>query len=159
MLVRQAQAQGYKHYGNRKYNDIGDIAVTQVKDTGSTMAVLEKAGIRIQYNKLSIETSVDEVRRSFRELVGDQPFLQIDESGCPILVDALSGGYRLDKKGEFPFKDGFYDNPADCFRYGVWAVRRGYADAESLSTSVAYVDDTPYALNTDLAYKEEFDHE
>lgn len=157
MFIRQVQAIGLKRYGVRGYIDFGDIAVRQKKDTGSTLAVLARNGIRMQSNSMSIDTSIDECRRFLRQMYDGEPMFQIDVDECPILSEALGGGYRMDKNGEFPLKDGYYDHPADAWRYGMVGIMRGYSDTSAVFDSVEYREDHPPFH--DVSYRPEDDNE
>lgn len=99
--------------------DFGDPAVVQKKDTGSTLATLMKEGILIRHRHSLIEEGLRIARQRLELLIDRQPAVQLDRKGCPILIRALSGGYHLDEDGKKPVKDGFYDHPADAFRYGL----------------------------------------
>ena len=103
---------------NVNFIDYGDPAVTQKKDTGSTLMELRKLGITMQYRTSKIEEGVNLIRRMLEQLVRGEPIIQLDAVGCPILARALAGGYHLDKAGLKPVKDGFYEHVADAFRYG-----------------------------------------
>lgn len=130
--------------------DFGDPAVVQKKDTGSTLGELWKHGIQMQYQSSTIEKGLKLVRHRFTTLIDGEPAVQIDRAGCPILVSAVRGGYALDKKGEKPVKDGYYDHLADTFRYGVLNIDNGgYTVGEDLPTSVATV--PTYNLPTSVA--------
>jgi hypothetical protein len=136
--------EGNQLYGpNQRYIDFGDIAVKQQKDTGSTLKALLDLGIRMQFGPMGIEASVDVVRRQLRTIIEGQPALQFDMAGCPVLISAVGGGYRMDKKGEAPLKDGYYDHSADALRYGVMNLMgpgRGWSDYDDRPKSVALWD-------------------
>lgn len=156
-FIRQVQAIGLRRFGVRRYIDFGDIAVRQKKDTGSTLSVLARNGIYMQSNVMSIDTSVDECRRFLRQMYDGEPMFQVDLEGCPILSEALGGGYRMDKTGEFPLKDGYYDHPADAWRYGLIGIQRGYADTSAQFDSVEYREtETPFS---NVSYRPEDDRE
>jgi hypothetical protein len=106
--------------GAADIRDYGDPAVRQHKDTGSTLNKLYAAGIQILYRDSGVDEGISLIRDLLQRIVNGEPMLQFDSSGCPVLIDAFKGGYHLDKKlGEKPVKDGFYEHPADAFRYGV----------------------------------------
>lgn len=100
--------------------DFGDPAVTQHKDTGSMLALLAKAGIHIGFSKCEIDVSLRVVRNKCNTLISGEPAILVDARKCPILVGALLGGYHFKKDGVTPHKDGYYDHPMDCLRYGIW---------------------------------------
>jgi hypothetical protein len=45
------------------------------------------------------------------------PLLRFDRQGCPLLIDAISGGYAMDERTDEPKKDGYYDHLVDALRY------------------------------------------
>lgn len=106
----------------QKIVDIGDIAVKQKKDTGSTLYKLYKEGIKMMFQSQSIDRGLSLLRKQFGELIEGLPAIQIDKRYCPILVSALGGGYHMDETGAEPVKDGYYDHPVDTLRYGVVGV-------------------------------------
>ena len=133
--------------------DFGDPAVVQKKDTGSTLGVLAREGITMRYRTAPIERGLNIMRRTMNTMIEGEPAAQWDRRGCPILIQALRGGYALDDKGEKPVKDGFYDHPVDADRYGflnvLGGMHTGYLTGDSagggsshgnhnLPTSVAY---------------------
>ncbi len=127
------------------FTDFGDPAVAQQKDTGKTLAEFAKEGITIRYKRSTIDEGVRAVRQGLSQMIRGEPSIQIDPSSCPILCAALRGGYRL-KEGvgndrtPKPFKDGFYDHPADAFRYGIIHVFGSYAKSNyTLPESIEYV--------------------
>lgn len=104
-----------------KLLDFGDPAVRQKKDTGQALAVLAREGILVRYKIRgagSVKLTLDLVRRLLATTVMGEPLLVFDRRHCPVLIDALKGGYRMTDDGTEPFKDGFYEHVADAFRYG-----------------------------------------
>lgn len=101
--------------------DYGDPAVRQKKDTGSTLGALLTVGIQMRFKTgQKVRDGLDAVRAQLKLLADDgDPAILIDRKRCPILVNALKGGYRLAEDGETPFKDGFYEHIADALRYGI----------------------------------------
>jgi hypothetical protein len=126
----------------QEWTDFGDPAAAQKKDTGSTLSVLARLGINLRFRSSTIEYGVDLIRRLLERQTLGTPLLQFDLDKCPVLTDALKGGYRLDKLGEKPKKDGFYDHPSDAYRYGIinlyGAVGNMMPDVSKLPTSVAH---------------------
>lgn len=140
-FARRVKAIGAQHFGDVQYMDYGDPAVKQHKDTGSTLAALLAEGITMYFRESKILEGVDLIRRRLELLIDGEPALLFDEKGCPVLIDAMKGGYRLDKMGEKPFKDGFYDHVSDAYRYGVLnALGGGYnvGHFKTLPTSIEY---------------------
>jgi hypothetical protein len=124
--------------GMKKVTDYGDPAVKQRKDTGSTLAEFAKEGIIIHYVTTEFDPQVRLVKRMLGQAIRGAALLQVDRR-CGTLIDGLKGGYRMDKRGEAPFKDGFYDHLLDALRYGIANVlgNSRYGGGE-LPTSVAY---------------------
>lgn len=127
--------------------DFGDPAVRQMKDTGSTLQDLQAEGITMRYKLSLVDHGVKLIRKLLGQMVNGEPAMQFDELGCPILINALKGGYRLEdtlrqnQKDPQPKKDGFYDHPADAFRYGVINLLDdgvSHEDVENLPTNLGY---------------------
>lgn len=95
----------------------GDAAARQKKDTGSTLAVLSQEDVHLQYQLMDIDTTVRTVRGALDQMIRGIPSILIDRKEAPVLANAMKGGYRMDDRGVKPFKDGYYDNSADAFRY------------------------------------------
>jgi hypothetical protein len=102
--------------------DYGDPAARQKKDTGSTLVELSKEGIQLRYRIMTIEPGLREIRNNLNRIEHGRPFLMFDRGGVPILISAMRGGYHFDDAGQKPVKDGYYDHPADAFRYGITNV-------------------------------------
>ncbi len=124
--------------GATKIVDFGDPAVTQKKDTGSTLGELYQAGIVMQYQTSTIDKGLRIIRQKLNSIIEGEPALQISRQGCPILIAAMRGGYALDKKGEKPLKDGYYDHLSDVIRYkAINMFGGGYSISEELPTNVS----------------------
>jgi hypothetical protein len=102
----------------QNFIDIGDPAVKQQKDTGSTLQVLYEEGIVMRFAHSFITDGVDVIRRLLSTLNSGAPGVIFDEENCRVLIEGLAGGYYLDEKRK-PVKDGYYDHLCDAFRYGV----------------------------------------
>jgi hypothetical protein len=127
----------------RQFRDFGDPAVSQHKDTGKTLYLLSQEGIRMYYQKSEIRPGLDLIRRRLELMIDGEPALQFDNEGVPLLIRAMQGGYHMDPKNPtVPKKDGFYDHPADAYRYGCINVLddggMSRTDTEDLPDSVAY---------------------
>jgi hypothetical protein len=125
--------------------DYGDPAARQKKDTGSTLVELSQEGIQLRYRIATITESMRTVRVCLERIVDGLPLIRFDRAGCPVLISAMRGGYRLDDvvnktTGErVPLKDGYYDHPADAFRYGVFNLfGGGMTSFGNLPDSIAY---------------------
>lgn len=109
--------------GARDVLDYGDPAVVQKKDTGSTLSLFHQEGINMMYlTGQSIDSGINLLRRRLGQLISGEPAMQFDRRRVPILIRAFQGGYHLDKMGQKPVKDGFYDHPMDAERYGCTNV-------------------------------------
>lgn len=120
-FIEQCRAKEKQWFPDHKggYIDWGDPAARQKKDTGSTLAVMIQNGITLQYQIKTIDEGLQAVRVNFGKMVEGEPLMQIDKDLCPILCNTWRGGYHRDDTGHKPVKDGFYDHPADTYRYGV----------------------------------------
>lgn len=107
--------------------DYCDIAGNQMKDTGSSVAVLRTKGIFPGWSSMGLQQSLAvynrllEKRNRFGNLV-----YRIDKDCCPMLYVASRGGYRYPEEGEPGFggneplkgpKGGDFDHIADASRY------------------------------------------
>lgn len=99
--------------------DFGDPAVAQTKDTGQMLAILNRAGILLRYQRTPFDVSMNLLRKQFEKLVDGEPGILIDDS-CRVLIDGLAGGYHFKKDGITPDKSGIYDHLVDALRYGVY---------------------------------------
>lgn len=117
-FAQRVMAVGQEHFPNADFMDYGDPAVNQHKDTGKTLWALKQIGITMYYRTSKILEGVELTRLRLEKLIDGEPALQYDARGCPVLIDGFKGGYRLDKTGEKPFKDGFYEHVMDADRYG-----------------------------------------
>jgi hypothetical protein len=124
LRVQAQTAIWFPKHGGPDIVDYGDPAVTQKKDTGSTLLALRQIGISMLYRTSKIEQGVNLGRRLLGQTADGEPLLQFDQNGVPTLISALSGGYRFADRPEDdgltkPLKDGFYEHPADAWRYGI----------------------------------------
>ncbi len=123
------------------FEDYGDPAVKQHKDTGSALAVLHNAGINLKVMRTPMDMSLNTLRKRFETLIEGAPAITIDES-CRVLCDGLAGGYHLKDDGVTPHKDNVYDHSVDALRYGIWFIFGATASAQSstMPISLAYTD-------------------
>lgn len=121
----------------RVFQDDGDPAVAQKKDTGQMLAVLNEAGIRMRYQRTPFDLSLNMMRSRFEKLTDGEPSLLIDES-CVQFIDGLSGGYHFKEDGITPHK-GLYDHLIDACRYGLWNMFGAtISSSVKLPNSIAY---------------------
>lgn len=114
--------------------DYCDIAGNQVKDTGSSVAVLRSNGFFPGWQAMGLQQSLAvynrllEKRNKFGNLV-----YRIDPDSCPMLYVASRGGYRYPEEGEPGFggneplkgnEGGNYDHIADASRYAKYNCLR-----------------------------------
>lgn len=126
---------------HEKIVDFGDPAVRQKKDTGSTLAELVKEGIQMNYKISLIDHGVRLIRQRLGMLIEKEPALQFDELGCPTVINAFKGGYRMNDQGTEPKKDGYYEHPMDAYRYGCINLLDGGMSVHeigSLPTNLGY---------------------
>ena len=84
----------------------------------SCVAVLAKEfGLRPRYRKLGIHQSILRLQYLLETMPLGKPLLRFDRGGCPLLIDAVAGGYAMDNKTDEPKKDGYYDHLVDALRY------------------------------------------
>lgn len=136
--------------GARDIRDYGDPAAKQQKDTGSTLVALSRHGITLRYKRSFIDDGLREVRLWLERMIGGEPAIQFDREFCPILCDAMRGGYHYPKElggaaDAKPEKDGFFDHSADAFRYGVINVFGSGVDFNSVSSLPASLEYSPEA--------------
>jgi hypothetical protein len=117
-IQRAKQQQEIWFPRHRELYDYGDPAARQQKDTGSTLTELYKEKIQLRYKISTIDAGLRVVRMWLEKMIAGEPAIQFDSDGVPILISAIRGGYQMDKLGVKPVKDGYYDHPADAFRYG-----------------------------------------
>jgi len=141
-FARKVKVTGNEHFPNADFMDFGDPAVKQMKDTGQTLMHLRQEGITMFYRDgVKIMEGVDLIRKRLELLIDGEAAIVLDAKNCPVMIDAMKGGYRLDKTGEKPFKDGFYEHVMDAFRYGVLnTLGGGYTTQQfsNLPTSLEY---------------------
>lgn len=126
--------------------DYGDPAARQNKDTGSTLMALTKYNITLRYKVTTIDEGLRTIRLWLERLINHEPAIQFDREGCPVLIAAMEGGYAYPEDlggtaDHKPVKDGFYDHPADAFRYGcvnIIGTNVDYASVSGLPPSVEY---------------------
>jgi hypothetical protein len=120
-----------------RFLDFGDPAVAQTKDTGQMLAILNRAGILVRYQKTPFDISMNLLRKRFEMLDEGQPSVLIDDS-CRLLIDGLAGGYHYKDDGVTPMK-GLYDHLIDALRYGVYNLfGTTITTTHGLPSSVAY---------------------
>lgn len=114
--------------------DYCDIAGNQVKDTGSSVAVLRANGIFPGWQAMGLQQSLAVYNRLLekRNKFGSLCY-RIDKDCCPMLYVASRGGYRYPEEGEPGFggneplkgpAGGDYDHVSDASRYAKYNCLR-----------------------------------
>ena len=105
----------------REFQTFCDIAGSQRTDKGdmTSVEILSSVlGHAPMFQKLSINKSVESIRRKLRTMIGGKPLLLIHHA-CENLIEGMTGGYHYSEtKEDVIEKDGFYDHLQDCLRYG-----------------------------------------
>jgi hypothetical protein len=115
----RVQMYSERYFPKAQFIDFGDPAVDQHKDTGSTLDLLSKQGVTVNYIRSELDEGIRQVRLGLERIVrGGRPQLRFSRKGCPILIRGMRGGYRMMENNRKPLKDGFYDHLCDAFRYG-----------------------------------------
>lgn len=131
-----------RHFpGHTEWYDYGDPAARQKKDTGSTLAALQRSKIHLRWRIATIDDGLRVCRLELERLIDGEPAIQFDRQLCPTLINALRGGYHLDDSGQKPVKDGLYDHSADAWRYGIYNLCAGSMSKSAtanLPKSLAY---------------------
>jgi len=90
------------------------------KGKRSAIEVMKSFGMTgYEFGERGLVAGLDLVRHNMRMRSDHRPGILIDES-CTILIEALQGGYHYPDRQvgkDEPFKDHWYDDVADCFRY------------------------------------------
>ena len=102
-----------------------DPAVNQKQpgDMKTVRKMLEEKGFVVEPGEVDIPARVEAIRNRLTTMVGGEPAMLISRSGCPLLIEAVSGGYRYGVSrdgtrvhGAEPIKD-HYSHVADALGY------------------------------------------
>lgn len=107
-------------FPNQTFRDVGDPAGAFKKDsTISTIRILkEQYGIVVEYIPSKVKPGVDIINQKLNTLIGGKPALMVsDDETCNIVAEILQGAYFYQEMSEEPYKDGYYEHPADALRY------------------------------------------
>lgn len=108
--------------GTVKFVDWVDPHGEAEKDDGrASIRVLKDCGIQPKYQHQEVEPGVLIVGKQLVRLEHGRPRLCADPRECPILCDAMRGGYKRNKRGII-VKDGYYEHIADALRYVVVGI-------------------------------------
>jgi len=112
--------------------DIGDIAGKQISPEAgksSVQILREKYGIKMNTRSMGLIASIEMVGSILSTFRNGKPVVQISPiREVSTLRDALEAGYCYpdhvtgNKKDAVPIKDGFYEHPADVFRYILYHI-------------------------------------
>lgn len=132
---------------------IGDPAAKQKKDTGSTLQVLNDAGVDLMYLEgMTIEEGLRRIRYILQQAPGGIPQWLLSKRGAPKTIYALRKGYYKHPTTNKPVKDGVHDHPVDACRYGItnlfdadgrpfglpeWKANETYPSNASIPSSLA----------------------
>ena len=122
--------------------DCGDIAGRQINDRGPGPMIRLASppwSLSFRAKRCNLEPGLALVRAALKQTCDcGMPILQVHRR-CNTLIDALAGGYHYPKdvpgkaENDKPYKDGYYDNVADSFRYaGECFYREANLDPELL---------------------------
>lgn len=104
----------------------GDVAGHQKSDKGDTsIARLAGLGINVIAQRLELSDSLDIVRNCLSKMLGRpmRPRLMINGTKCPVLLQAMAGGYyypiKHGQRDPRPFKtpENHFDDVCDALRY------------------------------------------
>ncbi len=110
--------------------DYCDVAGTQRNDRGpSAVQILQREfQLRPRFRKIGLWQSIERITKLLTHIPDGRPLLRFDRRGCPLLIDAMAGGYAMtapkadDGVKDEPKKDGYYDNLVDALRYALAPV-------------------------------------
>lgn len=111
-----------------KFIDWVDPHGTAEKDDGrASVKVLKECGINVKYQQLGTYEVEDGILLVGKQLIrivpGGRPALCADPKECPILCDAMRGGYKRNARGKI-IADGYYEHLADALRYDIFGIMK-----------------------------------
>lgn len=106
----------------RGWGDPAGQNPTETDDTTS-FKIMAKHGFPLTAGALTFLARREAVKVRCARMVGSQPALLISRAGCPLLCEALLGGYRYPQNmdgsiGYHPLKNDF-SHLANCLEYGI----------------------------------------
>jgi hypothetical protein len=125
-IIKQITAQRFPHC--KPGLVYADPAVSH-RQPGDTLApvkeILEAEGFVIEESERDIPSRIESIRERLQTFISGEPSILFSRSGCPILIEALSGAYRYRTIqdatriiGAEPVKD-MYSNPIDALGYAL----------------------------------------
>ena len=114
-------------YGPMAAVDYGDPAARNRDPEGiNTLTRLDRAGIKMLYRDSEYAERIPLINQRLCLLIGGEPAIVVDPVGCPILTEALLGGYhypeikldqKFSEKHEIPEHDQWFSHLANAFEY------------------------------------------
>lgn len=107
-------------FKNLNFRDVGDPAGAFKKDTTlPTIKILrDDFNIHVEFMQSKVQTGIDAVNQKMNTLIGGKPALMVsDDETTNIIAEILQGAYYYQDKSEDPYKDGYFEHPADALRY------------------------------------------
>jgi hypothetical protein len=104
-----------------------DPAVSQKQQTDekTVKQILESEGFTVVAGRVDLPSRIEAIRGRLTTLVDGDPAMLLSRSGCPLLIEALSGGYRYGVSndatrvhGSEPLKD-MYSHVVDALGYAM----------------------------------------
>lgn len=104
------------------FKDYGDPAGSFKKDTSfNTIKILkDQFHVDVEYSNSKIKPGVDLINQKMNTLIGGKPAIMVnDDETTNVIAEILQGAYYYKANEEEPYKDGYYEHPADALRYLV----------------------------------------
>lgn len=129
-LYKEVKDHSKKYYDSAlRIFDAGDKAGYRRSDTnkdrrGPIRILQDEYGLSFKYRYFDLDNSLEYCRSLLKtKCECGEELIQIDKS-CEALIEALEGGYKYTKTrtgvtSDKPYKDKYYDDVADAWRYGV----------------------------------------
>ena len=107
-------------FGDRVCQDMGDPAARNRDPEGvTTLNRLQEAGITLQFRQTTYAERIPLINQRFSLLIDGSPAIVLNAGGCPILIEALMGGYHypelkpdtvMTEKTQVPMKEGWFEH-------------------------------------------------
>lgn len=114
-------------FGERTVLDYGDPAARNRDPEGvATLDRLGQFGVRMLYRQTTYAQRIPLINQRLSMLIDGEPAVIIDPQGCPILTEALLGGYhypeidpdrKYTQKHEIPDHDQWFSHLSNAFEY------------------------------------------
>lgn len=109
-------------FPNMEFKDFGDPAGSFRKDSDlSTIRILkEEFNIHVEYQRSKVSHGVDLINQKMNTLIAGKPSLMVNKDETTrVIEEILMGAYYYQIGEEEPYKDGYYEHPADAMRYAA----------------------------------------